>query len=224
MEDTAYSGPLDRPTAADGENLRVLAEAQQVASSFLTEDLRSRMQRAVDRFDEAVRAHASWQQRLDAAQRSADASSATPGPPSPETKHLWAVQREAPEDPAKLKDSAEEAREALVQDDALRAPHSDLLARSRQAREDLLSSVEQRVRESLLAGDVPVWFTSALGASPSRGGDAERWLDAAVQLVLFRFRHGVVDAVLPCGRLSQYDSAVGRRGLELLAECDRLRQ
>lgn len=218
MVDSPLEDTLTLPTEVETTQLSVVREANDVASRFLPEIHRERMQSAIDRYEAALAVRQEWSERLREAQARVGEHT---GPPTPELRTLMEVQRDAPADPEPLREAAEKARVALREDDDARAPYEELLEEAREISKRLHTSVEDRIRDVLLAGQVPYWLRTALGVRPPSASSAEQWLAAAVRLVLFRFLHQVQDPILPCGRTSELSPSVARAAQEILSECDK---
>lgn len=211
---------LARPTESEQRALRVLAQARDAHQGLLADSEVSRLQRQVDRYRERLEAHQVWsaqhrkaREGVESAGRPEDARSAM--------KTLWAVQKDAPEDPAGMARGAEDARRMLHEDSQRRSSVAHLLEAEREARLELAEALQRRVRSCISAGAQPVWFLVALGPTPPRASVAEAWLTAAVRLLWFRFSHNVTDELLPCGRTSALSEDAGVLAAQILSDCDR---
>ncbi|MGW7520418.1 hypothetical protein ACWGJ2_33040 [Streptomyces sp. NPDC054796] len=105
---------------------------------------------------------------------------------------------------------AEEAREALAQDEELsRTAQPDLEAGARAhkklegiLRTRLADAVRERAR-------LPVWFVTVLGPLPPARGTRE-WMDLAVDVLTYRLAHSVTDPVVALGPEPRTDAGLSR--------------
>ncbi|MFF2277903.1 hypothetical protein [Agromyces sp. NPDC058126] len=75
---------------------------------------------------------------------------------------------------------------------------------SKEARSRLAHTARKRITEMLLAAQTPpTWFSAGLGVQPA--GDSARWFDAAIVVLLYRWKHTVTDPVLPLGDRVEFD-------------------
>ncbi|HWR47320.1 MAG TPA: hypothetical protein VN327_06865 [Pseudonocardiaceae bacterium] len=94
---------------------------------------------------------------------------------------------------------AEQARTRLAQDDQLRNKHAATIRAGNAAAQTMRLRLRTTIAKALgEAALPPVWFTTALGVTPPRGG-AEGWLDTATEVVAYRITYKVTDPVLPLG-------------------------
>lgn len=221
MEADPQGDSLARPTESEREALEVLARTRDAHKGLLSDSEVSRLQRQVDRYREKLEAHQAWTAQHQQARAGVESVSGQPRDARAAMKVLWAVQKDAPEDPAGTAKGVEDARRVLHEDGERRAAVAHLLTQDRTARLELAESLQHRVRSCIAGGAQPAWFLVALGPLPPRASTAEAWLTAAVRLVWFRFSHNVADVLLPCGRASVLPGDVSALAAQVLAECDR---
>ncbi|MFG3710391.1 hypothetical protein [Micromonospora sp. NPDC047730] len=94
---------------------------------------------------------------------------------------------------------AEQARQALQDDDERRAVHGPNVMTGESARTTLQSKLRERLSTAVAdAALLPSWFTIVLGHQPPPTG-TQRWLDTAVSLLMYRITYAVNDPVVALG-------------------------
>lgn len=193
----------------------------QAHTGLLSEESLQRLQRHVTSYETAAAELASWQEEIKALQ-------ATVGPGegrriSQSVRQLASLSAKRPHTDSQLealKARAEEARSTLSHDAERRS--SDAQRRidaGMRAQRQLRHEVEVMVRDLVDQDSLPRWFITALGRGPRNGPSAEKWLDTAITLVIFRFDHGIDDALLPLGRMADIPSSATAAAAQLLQDC-----
>lgn len=94
---------------------------------------------------------------------------------------------------------AEQARTRLAQDDQLRNKHAATIRAGKAAAQTMRLRLRTTIAKALgEAALPPVWFTTALGVTPPRGG-TDQWLDTATEVVAYRITYKITDPVLALG-------------------------
>ncbi|GAA0325394.1 hypothetical protein GCM10010302_75630 [Streptomyces polychromogenes] len=95
--------------------------------------------------------------------------------------------------------AAQSGRAQLAADDARRARAAGVIEEGQRAHTQLRVRLRSRLSDALSGGDLlPVWFATALGPiAPSRR--AEKWLETALDVLVYRVTYQVTDPVLVLG-------------------------
>ncbi|MCX4428882.1 CopG family transcriptional regulator [Streptomyces mirabilis] len=98
-----------------------------------------------------------------------------------------------------LRTSAEQARQKLEADDALRAKNAKVIDAGQQANTTLRLRLRSRLSDALSGAELlPVWFVNAFGPmAPSR--NANDWMDAATDALAYRVTYRITDPVVALG-------------------------
>lgn len=98
-----------------------------------------------------------------------------------------------------LTTSAEDAREKLEADDALRAKNAKAIDAGQRAKTKLRLRLRSRLSDAVSGADLlPIWFVTVLGPmAPSR--NANGWMDAATDVLAYRVTYRVTDPVVALG-------------------------
>ncbi|GAB3946861.1 hypothetical protein [Micromonospora vulcania] len=96
-------------------------------------------------------------------------------------------------------EAAEQAGQALQNDDERRAVHGPNVMTGDAARATLQGKLRERLSTAIAdAALLPSWFTIVLGHQPPATG-TQRWLDTAASLLMYRIIYAVKDPVVALG-------------------------
>jgi chromosome segregation ATPase len=97
-------------------------------------------------------------------------------------------------------ESAEQARLALREADAVEARVVPQLERAERAWQDLQLRLRTRITDALGSNALlPTWFGHALGVAPPAGASGDTWIRTAASVLAYRVTFGVTDQALPLG-------------------------
>lgn len=98
-----------------------------------------------------------------------------------------------------VRQRAEQARSRLAQDDEMRAASDARIQAGMSASQTFRLRLRTAIAEAIGDGALPpVWFASALGMTPPRGG-ANEWLATATEVLAYRITYRVTDPVSALG-------------------------
>ncbi|MET8853156.1 hypothetical protein [Amycolatopsis sp. NPDC004625] len=96
--------------------------------------------------------------------------------------------------------SAETARLAVREADAVEARVVPQLERAERAWHDLQVRLRTRITDALGSSALlPMWFGNALGVAPPSGTTGDAWIRTAASVLAYRVTFGVTDPALPLG-------------------------
>ncbi|MET9001247.1 hypothetical protein [Amycolatopsis sp. Hca4] len=96
--------------------------------------------------------------------------------------------------------SAEQARLALREADAVEARVVPQLERAERAWHDLQVRLRTRITDALGSNALlPAWFGHALGVAPPPGTSGDAWIRTAASVLAYRVTFGITDPALPLG-------------------------
>ncbi|WNZ06410.1 CopG family transcriptional regulator [Streptomyces sp. 11x1] len=98
-----------------------------------------------------------------------------------------------------LTTSAENARQKLEADDALRTKKAKVIDSGRRADTKLRLRLRSRLSDALSGAKLlPIWFVTALGPMPP-SRNANDWMDAATDVLAYRVTYQITDPVVALG-------------------------
>ncbi|GHG26568.1 MULTISPECIES: hypothetical protein [Amycolatopsis] len=96
--------------------------------------------------------------------------------------------------------TADQARLALREADAVEARVVPQLERAERAWHDLQVRLRTRITDALGSNALlPAWFSHALGVAPPPGTSGDAWIRTAASVLAYRVTFGVTDPALPLG-------------------------
>ncbi|MFD5848114.1 CopG family transcriptional regulator [Streptomyces chartreusis] len=95
--------------------------------------------------------------------------------------------------------NAEEARQKLEADNALRAKKAKVIDAGERANTKLRLRLRSRLSDAISGAELlPLWFVTALGPMPP-SRKASGWMDAATDVLAYRVTHQITDPVVALG-------------------------
>lgn len=206
------------------EPARILQEAAPIEQQLLPDRERTRLERTLTENQDANKAQEDWAAHIAQLRREADShpahTAAQKGSPA---RQLAKAAAHRPTPAPHSFDNEQRARQALEHDTQLRKDHQELLAQAAEARSHMWHVAEQAIRRAVTTNTFPTWFTWAAGTRPGTAAAANEWLQATIDLIVFRARYNIDDPILPFGTPTD-DPDRRRLSEEISWRCDQARR